>query len=478
MSPRRAARRAAPIITRDHTRYGGLFGWDGDIAVRGAAFTGPLPKPSVAHLRRWSRRNPWVRAAIDLRRSQVGRGRWDIVPVESGVDVPEGAIAAAKALLRNPNPKGESFRTLIEQVVEDLLVLDQGCIEKELTVGGRLRVGGVQPIAYLWGVDGGTIRFDPEWDGSDTSAPRYYQFDLQGREVQRFRNDELVCMMERPVTYSPLGLSALEVLADTIEGDLAAAEYNRRAVRQATPPGLLDLGEGIRPDAVDSFRAYWDAEIAGRSQIAIIGGGKGAKWTQLSQSNSDMQYMEWLTYLARKICAVFHVQPQDIGIAFDVNRSQGQVNAEFTEEHGYAPLMELVAEYLTREVVASFHPLLTFRFSDLGRHSNQAAAEYYSKALGGLSWVRPNDALAERGDPPLDRYGDELWVPVPKAGPVPMSLYLAGLEAPPPAPVASGPPAPDEEAAATEAGAEDQAVATEAGKATRPFDLAAFYRRR
>lgn len=449
-----------------------------EITVRGAGPRPPAGKASVRTLRRWSRANPWIRAAINLRRSQVSRGRFDLVPLEGDLPVNEAARLAALGLLRKPNPKGESFRSLIEPVVEDILVLDQGCIEIEATVGGRIGTRAVRPIAYLWGVDGGTIRFDESWDGTDPSKPRYYQYDESGQLLQKFRNDELLVIVEHSFTYTPLGLSALETLAETIEADLASAEYNARAVKQATPPGILDLGEGIRPDQVDAFRAYWDAEIAGKSQIAITGGGKNTKWTPLTASNRDMQFMEWQLYLARKICAVFAVMPQDIGITFDVNRSTSEVGQEFTEDRGIGPLMDLIAEYLTREVVSRFDPNLRFAWTDMGKQDQASAAAYYEKAMPGIGWVRPNDALAERGSDvlPDGQYGDEVWVDTP-SGPVPISVYIErlGVETeklrnppPPPAPPAGGPPPPG---GAPPEGAPPEGAPPEGGgaKAQAPF---------
>lgn len=458
--------------------------------VRGAEFQGPMGKVSVRQLRRWSRTNPWIRAAINLRRQQVSSAVRGYAPVQAGASVNDASVAKVEALFRDPNPKHEGWRAFIEPVIEDLLVLDQGCIELEQTVGGRLGTGGVMPIRWLWYVDAGSIRFDPDWDGTDPARPRYFQYDDSGRLVASFLNSEMTVLIANPVTYSPLGLSPLEVLAATIEADLAAAEYNRRTVHDATPPGLLDLGEGIRPDQVDAFRAYWDAEVAGRSQVAIMGGGKNAKWTSLAPSNRDMQFMEWLIYLARQITAVFRCQPQDIGINFDVNRSTSETGMEATED-GLLPLADLVASRLTADIVSRIDPNLRLVFPELGKRSNAAMADYYKAAMPGVAWVRPNDALRERGYEGIGPLGDELWIPTgAQGGSVPMSVYLQMVGATAPSSSTTPPPAGavgggetahprgdvgqrDSTADGT-AGTEDEGGAA---KAAAPFDPLAFYRR-
>ena len=67
--------------------------------------------------------------------------------------------------LEAPNPD-DSFRSLAEQVLEDMIVGGYGAIEVEPRA---IRNG-----RCLWPVDGGTIRMKADWDGSPESE-RYVQ---------------------------------------------------------------------------------------------------------------------------------------------------------------------------------------------------------------------------------------------------------------------------------------------------------------
>ena len=151
------------------------------------------------------------------------------------------------------------------------------------------------------------------------------------------------------------------------------------------------------------------------------------QWMPLAASNRDMQFMEWQVYLARKICAVFAVQPQDIGIGFDINKSTSETNAAFTYDNGIVPLAELIAEYLTREIVARYDTDLRFVFTEIGRTAQQTIAEYNKMALGGLPWLRINDALRERGQDGIGEIGDQILFQTPK-GYVPSDRYGEYLE--------------------------------------------------
>lgn len=420
--------------------------YDAQPYARGAGQS-TVQKRSVNMLRKWSRNNPWIRAAINLRRQQISRARWDIVTIDGESEASVEVVHKIKHLLRDPNTRMDSWRSFIEPVVEDILVLDQGCIEKELTVGARAGRT-TDPIKNLWPKDGSRIAFDPSWDGSNLKKPRYFEYDDTGKVIADYKNEEMVVIVANKVTYSPLGLSPLEVLAETIEADLRAAKYNNNIVEQATPPGIIDLGEGVRPDQVDAFKSYWEGEIAGKSQTAITGGGKGVKWIPMAQSNRDMQFMEWQIYLARKICAVFGVQPQDIGLNFDVNKSTSEYGAAFTADNGIAPLCELIADYITREIVWLYDRNLRFVYTDVGRESAQAVADYYKAALAGLPWLRLNDALKERGQDAVGDLGNEIWMPSP-LGYMPLryyELYLKGKvgdpDQPPPPTVPDAPEGP------------------------------------
>ncbi len=94
--------------------------------------------------------------------------------------------------------------------------------------------------------------------------------------------------------------------------------YNKNQVEKAAPDGMMDLGEGVRPEQVDTFKAYWNQEVAGQGAMAFIGGSKNPKFIPFKGSNRDMQFLEWQIYLVRKIAGVFMLTPQDLGVTFDV----------------------------------------------------------------------------------------------------------------------------------------------------------------
>ena len=74
-------------------------------------------------------------------------------------------------MLEEPNAT-DSFRTLLEQAIEDALTGGYGAIEMEAT-------GDLEMPAQMWPVDGATIRVNANWNG-DPETARYEQV-VQGQ---------------------------------------------------------------------------------------------------------------------------------------------------------------------------------------------------------------------------------------------------------------------------------------------------------
>jgi hypothetical protein len=365
---------------------------------------GRVAKANVQLFRHWAEHSEWVRAAINVRKTQCSAAEWDIMPFD-----PEKTYSVAlkdqiKARFDRPNPAADSFRSFIEPIVEDILVLDAGAIEKVRTLRDQ--------VAQLWPVDGGKIRVSSLWDGS-TNEPRYYWYP-DGFLRAAFKNEDMVYLQANPATYRPVGLSPLETLKLTIDAELSGHTYNHRQVVNAAPDGMLDLGEGARPEQVEQFKSYWGSEVAGKGAMAFIGGTKSAKFIPFRATNRDMQFLEWQIYLVRKICAVFGLSPQDLGLTADINKSTGQVQQENTEDRGIRPLLALIQDYFTREIVwddgfGGPDNNLAFRFTRLNLRETLNQASVMKIQLAGLPWRSVNEVRKEQG---LEPWSDEFDSPM------------------------------------------------------------------
>lgn len=94
-----------------------------------------LPKPTPANLRKFAE-TPLVRRAINLIKDRVASMDWQVrlkrhLTPETVIDAAE-RLAVLRRALEEPNDS-DSFRTLVEQVIEDALVGGFGAVEMDLT---------------------------------------------------------------------------------------------------------------------------------------------------------------------------------------------------------------------------------------------------------------------------------------------------------------------------------------------------------
>ena len=200
-----------------------------------------LPKPTPANLRRFAE-TPVARKAINTIKDRIAGMRWRVQPKNGRAlaELPEGAdrVRVLTDNLDSPN-SDDSFRSLSEQVLEDVIVGGFGAIEVQLTGDPQ------QPLA-LWPVDGATIRMRADWDGNPEST-RYVQVanlssynpnsntptgldplpSLTRRGIE-LRDDELIYLRLNPRTHTPFGLGRLEVAFETINSFLGAHRHASR----------------------------------------------------------------------------------------------------------------------------------------------------------------------------------------------------------------------------------------------------------
>lgn len=377
-----------------------------------AAWAGNHNQPAgVANsrlLREWADTNEWVRAAINVRRIQVGRADILVTPADTRRPYDAKMMQQVQRLLDQPNEFRDSYRSLIEPVIEDVLVLDRGVISKSMTAGSR-RI----PTA-LYAEDGATIKIFPAWSG-DPDEPRYLYEEPNSNRRVPLLNDEAIVMMANPATYR-FGRSPVEVLQHTIRADLQATKSAMQMVDMKPPPHLIQL-PGVSATTLERLRTSYEADVAGRREILFMNGPTAATVAPLVFSARDNQWLEWQEYLARKIATVFQISPQQLGLTFDINRATAQQQQEIFEDTGLIPLLLLLEEFLNRELLADFAPAIdTFRsdldalnlsiiypeISEAARQLHaERAIEFAAKGLAGLPSMTLNQVLAMRGEEPV-----------------------------------------------------------------------------
>jgi len=304
-----------------------------------------LPKATPAALRRFAE-TPIARKAINTVKDRIAGMRWRIQP-RAGRDPAPELAERARVLTSNfeaPNPD-DSFRSLAEQVLEDVIVGGFGAIELHLT-------GDPSRPLNLWPVDGATIRLRSDWDGLPGS-PRYAQ--STGRVGTQaaivLNDDELSYIRLNPRTHTPFGLGRLEVAFETINSFLGAHRYAARLASNTVVQYALWL-QDLAPAQHERLIRWWQDEIEGTGRVPILSVEHKPEVLRFGGGTDADLRLAWQEFLLRVIADAFDLPPLFLGVEHDVNRSTAEEMSDLAFRTAIVPTARLFAEHLTRDAIS------------------------------------------------------------------------------------------------------------------------------
>jgi len=299
------------------------------------------PKPTPANLRKFAE-TPIARRAINLVKDKIACMDYS-VRLRRGYhssDVPDAQarMHVLRTALAEPNAT-DSFRTLVEQVLEDLLV------------GGNGATGDAARPFRLYPVDGATIEIDLNWNG-DPAQPRYAQ--ATGTVTTRklpLRDDELMYIRLNPRTHTPFGLGRLEVAFQTMNDFLDANRYAARLASNSVAQYALWLNEAT-PEQHDRLIRWWADEIEGTGRVPILSCQQKPEVLRFAGGTDADLRLQWQEFLLRIIANAFDLPPMLLGLQADVNRSTAGELADEAFRSAIVPVARLLAEHISRDLFA------------------------------------------------------------------------------------------------------------------------------
>jgi len=317
-----------------------------------------IPKPTQANLRRFAE-TPVVRRAINVIKDRIVAMDWQVRvrrgAVAEDVGYVNRKLRALRRALEEPNAT-DSFRTLMEQAIEDALTGGYGAIEMEAT-------GDPERPAQLWPVDGATIRVNAKWDGS-AESPRYEQVVLgqgignrdegsgQGTGYNSgvpLRDDQLIYIRMNPRSFTPFGLGPLEVAFETVNQFLSAHRFAGKLAANSVVQFALWVNEST-PAQSERLIRWWQDEIEGTGRVPLISTDQKPEVLRFAQGTDADLRLQWQEFLIRMVANAFGLPPLLLGLEADVNRSTA---AELNDEAfrgAIEPLAKLIAQHITRDL--------------------------------------------------------------------------------------------------------------------------------
>jgi HK97 family phage portal protein len=335
---------------------------------RGTGMQNTLPKPTAANLRRFAE-TPVARRAINCIKDKIACMGWQIVVAPgAGDDASGDRMARMQALTRafaQPNPT-DSFRTLIEQVIEDTLVGGFGAAEIETPETPE--AGDARLPVQIYPVDGASIQVNALWSG-DPADPRYAQVTSRAGAERTIplRDDQLMYVRLNPRTHTVFGLGKVEVAFETISNFLQAHRYAGRLASNSVVQYALWLNERT-PEQHERLIRWWQDEVEGTGRVPILSSEAKPEVLRFAGGTDADLRLEWQQFLVTMIANAFDLPPMLLGETQSVNKASAGEFANEAFQSAVVPLAKLIADHLTRDVIAKRLGWddLRFEWSELG----------------------------------------------------------------------------------------------------------------
>lgn len=278
----------------------------------------------------------------------------------------------------------DDLQTFVRKITFDSLTLDQLAFEIVRNRNWELN--------KFRAVDASMIRF------LDSVDPRQ----RESLEDYRYRGylprycmvwDELI--LKNPITKEPIlyypwelgfgirnkssnirrngyGTSELETLVEIITWILWGMQYNGNFFSQGSQPkGFINVkNANISNSTLNEFRQAWSQTMKGvqNSHRVPVINGIDLEWIDLQKNNRDMEFNEWLKFLIIISCAVYRMDPTELGFQF---KDQAQIfgqdgqkqRLQHSIEKGLKPLLiflqNIITEYLVSELNEDFEFVFT-----------------------------------------------------------------------------------------------------------------------
>lgn len=302
--------------------------------------------------------------------------------------------------------KWESFDTFQDfgrKVVFDSLTLDQLAFEIVRDRSWNL--------ARYRAVDASLVRF------LDSIDPKFHE-EFEQYRFKGYLPKYCMCwqgqIMQHPVTHESVifypwelgigirnkstniykngyGTSELETLSSVMTWILWGFEYNGSYFSKGSnPKGFINVkNPNISQASLSEFRQAWQQTMVGvqNSHRTPIINGLDLQWVDLSKNtNRDMEFSEWVKFLLVMTCAVYRIDPSELGFQFkDQTNIFGQAGQKERLQHskdkGLKPILVFLQEVINYYLVSELDEDFEFVFTGVDAEDEGRQVEIDAKKI-------------------------------------------------------------------------------------------------
>lgn len=279
------------------------------------------------------------------------------------------------------------FDGFLRRCVEDSLVLDQMNFEPVRTRRGN--------IWEFINVDSATIRIADSFYDKDyeSSQQKHYATKDDYKKIAGYYPSYVQVIQDKPVAvfypwelcfgtrnssariYSyGYGRSELEDLITIVTGILNSDKYNSNFFRVgAAPKGMLRIKGGTNNPRISEFKRQWRSMVSGVENAwrTPVLDAESMEWIDLQKSNRDMEFGQYQQYLIKIMCALYNIDPTEIGFKSQDNMGgggegfgsrEGRSRLKHSKDKGLTPLLKFIQTNINKFIVSQINPDFYFEF--------------------------------------------------------------------------------------------------------------------
>lgn len=294
----------------------------------------------------------------------------------------------------------DNFQEFTRKVLRDSLVLDQMTFELVRARNMNLKKYRAVDAALIRQLDTNDPRYRQmfenfRWHGY---LPRYAMV-WDGQIIRHPVSDEYVVFYPWELGYgirnkttnvlrNGYGCSELETLIEIVTWILWGMQYNGNFFKQGSQPkGFINVKNGnVDQGTLNEFRQDWKqtmSTVYNSHKIPVIQG-IDLEWIDLQQTNRDMEFTEWIKFLLVIACAVYRIDPSELGFQFqDAARIFGQEGQKERLDHskqkGLTPLLVFYQNILNKYIISEIDDRLELVFTGIEIEDEAAQVELDKK---------------------------------------------------------------------------------------------------
>lgn len=290
--------------------------------------------------------------------------------------------------------ENNTFENFLKQVTHDSMKYDQLCAEVVLDPWSGKPVGIVP-------VDARTVRRarpkDRDLKQLKRGEARYVQV-MNNLQVAQWGPDEFIFGVRNPrtdVRSNGYGYPELEQAADIITKLIGTMAYNASNFTNGIhTAGILAITSAMDETKFKQYERHIRAMMSGAQNAnrAVVMQldptlKDAVNWLNVTNTNKEMEYSQWISFLLKVLCSTFHMDPAELGFVFGNEGQSGALSQQgpgerlaASRESGLRPYIRFVQNLLNNKVIHRLDEDFELRLAGFDEATEARKLDYYNKA--------------------------------------------------------------------------------------------------